>query len=87
MTSHDSLQQLRDLDKTSPQFHEQLSNFFRGNIYQDIFPNLQSESLTWLVEYLDSVRLSQIHPPMLNIGVGSGQCFRSRRPRVPRILA
>ena len=52
------LQQLRDLDKTSPQFYEQLSNFFCDNVYQDVFPNLQRESLAWLVEYLDSVRLA-----------------------------
>ena len=58
MAPHASLQQLRDLDKTSPQFHEQLSDFFRGDLYQSVFPSLQSESLAWLVEYLDSVRLS-----------------------------
>ena len=57
MAPHTSLQQLCDLDKTSPQFHEQLSRFFRGSHYQNVFPSLQSEGLAWLVEYLDSVRL------------------------------
>ena len=63
MALHGSLQQLSDLDKTSPQFYEQLSNLLRGNRYQDVVPHLQSESLAWLVEYLDGVRLSRNYPP------------------------
>ena len=51
------LQQLHFLDKASPQFHEQLSSLLHGNAFQSAFLNLQSESLAWLVEYLDSVRL------------------------------
>ena len=85
---HDPFQQLRDLDKASPQFHEQVSNFFRGNVYQGALPSLQSESLVWLVEYLDSVRL-KILPleSALNIGLGSRQYLRSRGPRIPGIPA
>ena len=51
------LQQLRDLDKTSPQFHEQLTNFLRGDDYRNGVSNLEGEDLTWLVEYLDGVSL------------------------------
>lgn len=76
MTLHSPLQQLRDIDKTSPLFHEQLSNFFRRSVYQNVLPNLQNESLAWLVEYLDSVRLkTTLLYRMLNIGVGSLRGF------------
>jgi hypothetical protein len=57
VVSQTPLKPLDDLDKTSPQFHEQLSNFLSGTVYQNLVPSLQSEGLTWLVEYLDTVRL------------------------------
>ena len=57
MIPYDPLQQLLGLDKASPQFHEQLHNFLRGDAYRDTLPNLQNESLTSLVEYLDNVSL------------------------------
>lgn len=50
------LQQLRDFNKTSPQFHQQLSDFLRGEEYRNLLPKLQSKDLASLVEYLDSVR-------------------------------
>ena len=49
------LKPLHDLDKTSPQFHNQLIDFLRGKEYRDVVPSLQSEDLAWLVEYLDVV--------------------------------
>jgi len=57
MVLHNPLRQLHDLDRASPQFHDQLSCFLRGNEYQNVFPNLKSEDLAWLVEYLDCVSL------------------------------
>jgi len=51
------LQQLHDLDKTSPQFHDQFTHFLRGDEYRNGVSNLQGEDLTWLVEYLDGVSL------------------------------
>lgn len=57
MTPLDPLHQLRDLDRASPQFHAQFRDFLRGNAYQNALPNLENESLAWLVEYLDSVGL------------------------------
>ena len=57
MTPPDSLQQLHDLDRASPLFHKQISEFLRGKEYRDAVPNLKGEELTWLVEYLDSVSL------------------------------
>ena len=50
-----TLQQLYDLDRSSPQFHEQLSDLIHGQEYQNSVLNLKSNDLTWLVEYLDSV--------------------------------
>ena len=73
--------------KVPPQFHEQLSNFLRRNLHEDIFPGLQSESLAWFVEYLKSVRpkITLLHA-ILNIYVGSCRCLRSRRARFQGIL-
>ena len=55
MTPPNPLQKLRDLDRTSPHFHNQLTNFLRGNEYQDAAPSLQGEDLAWFVNYLDKV--------------------------------
>lgn len=55
MTPHDALQQLRDLDRTSPEFHEQLSNLYREDAYRNTLTDLESEDLTWLIEYLGGV--------------------------------
>lgn len=87
MIPSNPLQQLCDLDGASPQFHEQLSNFFRGSVYRNVLPSPQSESLTWLVEYLDSVRLeiTLLHAA-LTIDVGSCPCFRPQRPGIPGTL-
>ena len=60
MAPHDPLQQLRELDSASPHFHEQLGGFLRGDAYRNALPNLPSESLAWLVEYLDGVSLQTI---------------------------
>lgn len=57
-----SLQQLKlyDLDKASPQFHQQLVDFLRGEEYRNLISKLQSEDLKPLSEYLDNVRYQTI---------------------------
>ena len=55
MTPPNLLQKLRDFNKTSPDFHSQLTDFLRGNEYQDAVPSLQGEDLDWLINYLDNV--------------------------------
>ena len=86
MNSPNPLQPLYDLDRTSPQFHKHLTNFFRRSEYQNVVPSLKSEDLTWLVEYLDSVSLPTISPhSVFNTCVGSRRYFRSCD--VPGILA
>ena len=58
------LQQLHNLNRSSPDFNDQLSNVLYGEEYQECVPNLQGEDLVWLVDYLDEVcrRISPSHP-------------------------
>ena len=78
MISHDPLQELRDLDSASPRFRNELIKFLRGDEYRNVFPTLQNEDLTWLVEYLEKVSLQTIFlRAALNTGVGSCRYFRS----------
>ena len=60
MIPHSPLRQLHDLDRSSPRYYEQLTDFLRGNEYRDGFSSLQNDDATWLVEYLDSVSLWDI---------------------------
>ena len=55
MVLSNPLQRLYDLDKTSPQFHQQLSDFLGGEEYGNPSSKLQSRDLASLAEYLDSV--------------------------------
>ena len=83
------LQQLYDLNRTSPQFHEQLSNFFRGSAYRHALSNIPSENLAWLVDHLDGVRSPLKHPlcAVLNIFVASCWYLGSHNPHIPGIFA
>lgn len=89
MIPHDPFGQLRNLDKTSPQFPEQVSNFLHGDVYQSVFPGLESDNLVWFVEYLDGVSLhpSVLHCVALRTVVGSCWYFKSYNPDVQGILA
>ena len=60
MTPSNLLRKLHDLDKTSPDFHSQLTDFLRGNEYQDAAASLEGEDLTWFVNYLDNVSLRTV---------------------------
>ncbi|KAF9646800.1 kinase-like protein [Thelephora ganbajun] len=55
MTPPNPLQQLYELEKSSPRFHHQLGNLIHGKEYQQCVSHLQGEDLVRLVEYLDSV--------------------------------
>ena len=50
------LQQLDRLNRSSPDFHDQLSKVLYGEEYTQCARNLQNGELVWLVEYLDNVR-------------------------------
>lgn len=60
-----SFQHLRDLDRVSPHFHNQLTDFLHGDEYRNAVANLQGEDLAWLVEYLDSVSTTKPSLPAL----------------------
>ena len=56
MASLNSLGQLRHLDRSSPDFHDQLVNILYGEEYKQLVPFLAGEDLVWVVEYLDEAR-------------------------------
>ena len=58
--SRDILQRLDRLERSSPDFPDQLTNLLSGQEYgQHIFTDaLREEGAAWLVEYLDNVRVS-----------------------------
>jgi len=57
MPSLTTLQQLRRLDKLSPQFPDQQTGLLGEQGYSDRATNLQDEDLSWMVESLDDVCL------------------------------
>jgi len=72
MTLPNPLQQLYDLDKSSPQLYNQLRNIFSGKEYRECVPHLQDDDLVRLVEYLDGVSLQIALPHSLfTVIVGS----------------
>ena len=78
MSPSNPLQTLRDLDKTSPHFHNQLIDLLRGNEYRDVIPSLQGEDLAWLVDYLDGVSFHTIsHHLALTTDTGPLRYLRS----------
>ena len=56
MSSRIPLKQLRRLDRSSPEFHDQVSNILYGQEYQQWVPTIQGDDLVGLVDYLDKVR-------------------------------
>ena len=56
MASHTLLQKLHRLDRSSPRFHDKLSNVLYGEEYKNSVQNLQDGDLVWMVDYLDKVR-------------------------------
>ena len=57
-----ALLQLRHLDKSSPDFHDQLCNVLYGEEYTKRVSDLQSDDSVWLVGYLDKVCRRIIFP-------------------------
>ena len=50
------LQILNRLDKSSPEFHDQLCSVLYGEEYVQCVPHLQHDDVVWLINYLDTVR-------------------------------
>jgi hypothetical protein len=49
------LQQLDRLDRSSPEFQDQLHSILRGEEYVQRVRDLQGDDLVWIVDYLDKV--------------------------------
>jgi len=62
MSPQNLLQQLRGLNRYSPEFHDQLNNVLCVEKYKQLAQNLQDDDLVWLVDYLDEVRSRAILP-------------------------
>jgi hypothetical protein len=56
------LPELQELDRNSPQFHEQLNTLLDDNERRRVISSLEGEDLAWFVEYLDNVSLQTIFP-------------------------
>jgi len=56
MFSLNPLDQLRRLDRSSPKFHDQVSNILSGEEYKQWVLNVQDDDLVGLTDYLDKVR-------------------------------
>ena len=56
MTSQNLLQQLRNLDDSSFEYHDQFSNILYGKEYMRCVEDLQGDDLVEFVDYLDKVR-------------------------------
>ena len=58
MTSPNSptLQQLHNLDTSSPSFQDKLCNIICGKEYSECVRDLEGDDPVWLVNYLDKVR-------------------------------
>jgi len=68
----DPLQQLYDLDESSPRFYNQLRNIISGKEYRERVPHLGDDDLARLVEYLDNASLQTALPHSLfTVIVGS----------------
>jgi len=50
-----ALEALHRLDRSSPEFHDQLCNIFYGEEYRKCLTTLQDDDSVWLVDYLDEV--------------------------------
>ena len=85
-----ALQKLHNLDVSSPNFQDQLCNTLYGKEYMDGVQGLEGDDPTWLVNYLDKVRLRisftrSIFKPAqtLNVlepsSVASRKCLRELR--------
>ena len=66
MSSHNPLTQLHRLDKSSPTFHDKVSNILYGEEYTRWMSDSQGKDLLGLVNYLDNVRrcVSLFHSPL-----------------------
>ena len=75
-----ALEQLRHLDRSSSNFHDQLSSVLSGKEYELAVSKLEGDDLVLLVDYLDRVRRCTVL-----LALRSDQCRHSTFsiPQVP----
>ena len=56
MASPDPLRRLFSLDKSSPQFHDQVTDILYGKGYEGWVDRVEGRDVVKLVDYLDGVR-------------------------------
>ena len=78
--SSNPLQRLHRLERSSPQFPDQLANILAGDEYKGYVSALRGEGLVWLIDYLDSVRLDITVPRSFLITSVGPRRSRSHRP-------
>ena len=90
-TNLPALQRLRNLDRSSSEFQDQVCNLLYEEEYQKCLPGLQGDDLVWLVEYLNEVRrrfpppslaplrLSQVLDDLDSSGPAFRKCLRELR--------
>ena len=85
MTLQNALQQLYRLDRSSPEFRDQLSNVINEEGYAQWVPSIQSDDLVWLIDHLDKVRhrcLNFSLPAQTVVGSRYSRPCRSHFPEV-----
>ena len=73
MATNDCIKTLRQLDRSSPQYLNQLSEALTGMELDGSVPNLEAENVMALIEYLDEVRFpanSSRYPAKILVGPG-----------------
>ena len=81
------LKQLHRLDRSSPDFHDQLCNVFYGSEYTQYTQSLQEDDLMWLVDYLDKVRRRVRFSPLSASASLGPRWSRSIRSCFPQVSA
>ena len=70
--SSPALQRLYRLDRSLPDFHDQLYETLYGREYAQCEQNLEGDDLMWLVGYLDEVRRhNRSSSPFVQVSIGS----------------
>jgi hypothetical protein len=88
MSPHNPLNRLRRLDRSSPKFHDQVSNILSGEEYKQWVPNIQGDDLVGLVDYLDKVRLPRLASLLpAQATVTGSRCSRPFQFRFPEVSA
>lgn len=66
LPSSPALQRLHNLDRSLPDFGDQLRGILYGQEYIRCEKNLEGGDLVWLIDYLDKVRrsIAPFHPPL-----------------------